>query len=75
VSGLAELQVVVEGVFEKRRFLDLVRHFIVFEDLGGGKLTKKMAGYHQFHAVNVALEETDTAHQSSHCIEDMRRNY
>src|SRR5713226_4929131 len=57
-SGLAELQVVLEGVFEKRRFLDLVRHFIVFEALGGGKLEKKMAGYHQFHAVNVALEET-----------------
>jgi type I restriction enzyme R subunit len=55
---LPELQVVLEGVFEKRRFLDLVRHFIVFEDEGGGKLTKKMAGYHQFHAVNVAVEET-----------------
>jgi type I restriction enzyme R subunit len=57
-AKLAELQVVLEGVFEKRRFLHLVRHFIVFEDFGGGKLTKKMAGYHQFHAVNVALEET-----------------
>ena len=55
---LSELQVVLEGVFEKRRFLDLVRHFIVFEDEGGGKLIKKMAGYHQFHAVNVAVEET-----------------
>ena len=57
-AKLAELQVMLEGVFEKRRFLDLVRHFIVFEDEGGGKLTKKMAGYHQFHAVNVAVEET-----------------
>ena len=57
-AKLAELQVVLEGVFEQRRFLDLVRHFIVFEDAGGGKLTKKMAGYHQFHAVNVAVEET-----------------
>jgi len=57
-AKLAELQVVLEGVFEKRRFLDLVRYFIVFEDEGGGKLIKKMAGYHQFHAVNVALEET-----------------
>ena len=57
-ARLAELQVMLEGVFEKRRFLDLVRHFIVFEDEGGGKLTKKMAGYHQFHAVNVAVEET-----------------
>lgn len=37
---------------EEHRFLDLVRHFIAFEDFGGGKLEKKMAGYHQFHAVN-----------------------
>jgi type I restriction enzyme R subunit len=57
-SNLAELQVVLQGVFEKRRFLNLVRHFIVFEDEGGGKVIKKMAGYHQFHAVNVAVEET-----------------
>jgi len=57
-ASLAELQVLLEGVFEKRRFLDLLRHFILFEDLGGGKLAKKMAGYHQFHAVNVAVEET-----------------
>ncbi|TYO98698.1 type I restriction enzyme R subunit [Geothermobacter ehrlichii] len=57
-ASLSQLQVVLEGVFDKRRFLDLVRHFIVFEDEGGGKLIKKMAGYHQFHAVNVAIEET-----------------
>ena len=57
-AKLAELQVVLEGVVDKRRFLNLIRHFIVFEDAGGGRLTKKMAGYHQFHAVNVAVEET-----------------
>ncbi|MFO0773208.1 MAG: type I restriction endonuclease subunit R [Nitrospiraceae bacterium] len=57
-SKLTELQVILEGVFEKQRFLNLVRHFIAFEDEGHGKLIKKMAGYHQFHAVNVALEET-----------------
>ncbi|MHB0971548.1 MAG: type I restriction endonuclease subunit R [Thermoanaerobaculia bacterium] len=57
-AKLTELQVVLGGVFEKRRFLDLVRYFIVFEEEDGGKLTKKMAGYHQFHAVNVAVEET-----------------
>jgi type I restriction enzyme R subunit len=45
-------------VFEKRRFLDLVRDFIVFEDDGSGRLVKKMAGYHQFHAVQVAVGET-----------------
>ena len=48
----------LEGVCEKRRFLDLLRYFLVFEDSGDGKLVKKMAGYHQFHAVNVAVEET-----------------
>ncbi len=57
-TRLAELEVMIEGVFEKRRFLDLVRHFIVFEDSGGGRLAKKIAGYHQFHAVNVAVQET-----------------
>jgi len=55
---LPQLQVVLEGVFEKRRFLDLVRYFIVFEDVGGGVLVKKMAGYHQYHAVNLALDST-----------------
>ena len=57
-SEIAQLQVLLEGVFEKRRFLDLLRYFIVFEDEGGGRLVKKMAGYHQFHAVNAAMEET-----------------
>ena len=66
---LPELQVVLEGVFEPRRFLDLLRYFIVFEDSaavggGGGKLVKKMAGYHQFHAVNAAVEETLRAAES-----------
>lgn len=55
---VSELQVLLEGVFDKRRFLDLIRYFIVFEDMGGGNLVKKMGGYHQFHAVNVAVEET-----------------
>ena len=57
-NRLPQLQVVIEGVFEKRRFLDLIRHFIVFEDVGGGVLIKKMAGYHQYHAVNLALDST-----------------
>jgi type I restriction enzyme R subunit len=34
--------VVLEGVFEKRRFLDLIRYFIVFEDEGSGKLGENM---------------------------------
>ena len=57
-AKMPELQVLLFGAFEPQRFLDLIRHFIVFEDLGGGKLAKKMAGYHQFYAVNVAVDET-----------------
>ena len=57
-ASMPEIQVMIDGVFEKRRLVDLVAHFIVFEDEGGGKLAKKMAGYHQFHAVRLAVEET-----------------
>ena len=53
-----ELQVALEGVCEPGRLLALVRDFIAFEDDGGGALVKKMAGYHQYHAVRVAVDET-----------------
>ena len=56
--GLAELQVLLEGACGPDRFLSLLRDFIVFEDDGSGKLVKKMAGYHQFHAVQIAVGET-----------------
>ncbi|MGQ9862757.1 MAG: type I restriction endonuclease subunit R, partial [Thiobacillaceae bacterium] len=55
---IPQLEVVIKGAFAPRRFLDLVRDFIVFEDDDGGTLAKKMAGYHQFHAVQVAVGET-----------------
>ncbi len=57
-SHMPELQVMLEGVCLPGRFLSLVRDFIVFEDDGSGVLVKKMAGYHQFHAVRVAVTET-----------------
>jgi len=56
-THVPELQVVIEGLCAPRRFLDLLRDFIVFED-DGGRIVKKMAGYHQFHAVQVAVGET-----------------
>ena len=56
--NMTELQVMLEGVFDPDRFLALVRDFIVFDDDGSGALVKKMAGYHQFHAVRVAVSET-----------------
>src|SRR5690606_39169611 len=55
---MPELQVVIAGLLAPRRFLDLIRDFIVFEDDGSGRIIKKMAGYHQFHAVQVAVSET-----------------
>ena len=54
-----ELEVLARGVFERRRFLDLLQHFIVFEENPDtGAIHKIIAGYHQFHAVNAAVEET-----------------
>ena len=51
-----KLEVLLAGIFEKRRFLDYIRYFIFWEAEDG--LTKKVAGYHQFHAVNKAIEQT-----------------
>ena len=55
---LPDLQILIEGVLHKHRFLSLLRDFTVFDDDGSGDLAKKMAGYHQFHAVQVAITET-----------------
>ena len=54
---MPELQVMLEGVCSPDRLLALVRDFVVFED-DGGAVTKKMAGYHQIHAVQAAVSET-----------------
>ncbi len=56
-KGEPELGAVLEGVFEKERFLSLIRDFTVFGDTGHG-LVKIVAGYHQFHAVSHAVEQT-----------------
>jgi type I restriction enzyme R subunit len=54
-----ELDTLTRGVFDPQRFLDLLQHFIVFEeDPDSGALHKIIASYHQFHAVNAAVEET-----------------
>jgi type I restriction enzyme, R subunit len=57
-SSSPQLKTVAEGLLAPRALLDMVHDFVVFEDDGGGALVKKMAGYHQFHAVQVAVEET-----------------
>ena len=56
-KGSPEMDVLIEGVFEKRRFLELIRDFTVFGDTGSG-IVKIIAGYHQFHAVKKAVQST-----------------
>jgi type I restriction enzyme R subunit len=54
-----ELETLVKGVFEKRRLIDLVTYFVAFEhDSDSDRLHKIIAGYHQYHAVKAAVEET-----------------
>ena len=57
-ANLPKLQVMLEGVCDQNNLLAFLRDFIVFDDDGSGTLVKKMAGYHQFHAVQAAVEET-----------------
>ena len=51
------LRFLIHGIFEPKRFLDMLRYFIAFED-DGRKLSKKIAAYHQFHAAHKALLTT-----------------
>jgi type I restriction enzyme R subunit len=62
-KGSFELEILLKGIFDKRWFLDYVLNFITFEHDGGDTSTiaKKAAGYHQFHAVNKAVECTLSA--------------
>ena len=57
-ASTPQLEVMIKGLFEQRRLLDFLRYFIVFEDSGKGDPIKKIAGYHQFHAVNKAMQTT-----------------
>lgn len=63
-STLSQLEVLIRGVFDRRRFLDIIRYFIVYED-DGDSVVKKVAGYHQFHAVGRAVDATLAASRPS----------
>jgi type I restriction enzyme, R subunit len=54
-----ELQTLVRGALAPAYLLEYLRHFVLFED--DGKLVKKIAGYHQFHAVRAAITQVVTA--------------
>ncbi len=54
------IETLLKGVFDKQRLLDYVLHFVTFEDDGGdtSSIAKKAAAYHQYHAVNKAVDCT-----------------
>jgi type I restriction enzyme R subunit len=55
--GRPQLEVLIKGMFEKERLLDIIKNFVLFQT--DGKDTYKiLAGYHQYHAVNKAVEST-----------------
>ena len=61
-----ELETVIRGFFDRGLFLDYIRFFVLFETDGGsqqaaGATIKKIAGYHQFHAVREAVQSTIAA--------------
>ena len=58
-KSILELEVLVRGVFDKERFLRLLRNFVAFEeDSDSDRIYKIIGGYHQFHAVQQAVEAT-----------------
>lgn len=59
-SAVPQLEVLFRGMLGKKVLLDLIRHFVVFEDTEQG-ISKKLAAYHQYHAVNKAVEATAAA--------------
>lgn len=61
-KGTPEMPVLIKGVFAQQRLLDLIQNFTVFSDSGSG-LSKIIAGYHQFHAVQKAIASTILAIQ------------
>ena len=67
------LETLVKGFFKPDLFLDYIRHFVLFEQ-DGDTTIKKIAGYHQFHAVREAVKATVTASQQQG-IAEPRANY
>jgi type I restriction enzyme, R subunit len=55
-AGTLELETLIRGAFDPGRLLQLMRHFVVFEeDTDSDQIHKILAGYHQFHAVQKAV--------------------
>ncbi|MDD2371632.1 MAG: type I restriction endonuclease subunit R [Firmicutes bacterium] len=62
--SIPQLEVLIKGMFQRDRFLDIIKHFILFQS-DGKDTTKILAGYHQYHAVNKAVDSTERATMES----------
>ena len=62
-TQFAQFDTFFEGIFQKERLLDIIKNFICFSDEGIKKY-KILAGYHQYFAVNKAIESTKHATQT-----------
>lgn len=68
------LETLIKGFFKPDLLLDYIRYFILFE-VDGDSVIKKIAGYHQFHAVREAVRATVIAAQQQNKISTPRANY
>ncbi|MCC2638238.1 MAG: putative type restriction-modification enzyme subunit [Moraxellaceae bacterium] len=59
LGAFNELETLIRGALAPALLLDFLRYFVLFED--DGTLVKKIAGYHQFHAVRSAIANVVTA--------------
>lgn len=71
-----EIEKIVRGFFDRELFLDYLKHFVLFEQ-DGDRTVKKIAGYHQFHAVREAVRVTLIAARTpnSDRVEEERAPY
>jgi type I restriction enzyme R subunit len=56
-TSVPQLETLIKGMFEKSRFLDIIKQFVLFQK-NDKDYIKIIAGYHQYHAVNIALNKT-----------------
>ena len=69
-----QLETLVRGFFDRELLLDYIRYFVLFET-DSDKLIKKIAGYHQFHAVREAVKATVIAAEHKDGIGERRATY
>ena len=75
-----QLETMVRGFFDRELLLDYIRFFVLFEtdgtpDKATGVIIKKIAGYHQFHAVREAVKATVVAAQNIQGVGEKRASY